>query len=665
MAYQIEVLASDSVYIYQDTPNTPHQTANIELQDKLTSAFRFSDQQIQGKVIKDAYLQIYIASATLVDYYHFKIYVYSTNDTPLPQNLAQTTYPDLSALQLHLGSSTFLKEQSNLWLGKYNDFLIGSTSPLEKITRVMEKGLTLPTFGIGNQGSVTIPSSTGAYPPKLIVTVENATTFSVVGTRNTSGLMDKTKPLDVGWEIRQFGDIYGRIKQGSALLRYRDAGATSFTDIAIQGDSNQYTIPANTFTGKFVEWQIVATTTDGWSATSELVYRLSTEDSLSTAQIISPKAQYLTGNEPNTFAWQHIIATGTAQTKAELQTSTDGTTWTALLTHTGAEQHCTVLANTLTGGSLFWRARTYNRDGVAGAWSEAAPIMVYAAPKPPSLNVQGTAPKFTLMWQSAEQKAYQVKAGDWTSTPIFGTAKQMTIPKWLPDGNTVVGVRVQSSIGLWSEWATTTVTIANVPQEAIQLSTRSVNNGAYLTWDGTVHDRYIVYRDGKPIHATTGHSFTDWFAIGKHQYQVRGVKGDYYALSNYASEITSCRFGAISDVDNIDWLPLKYKRESPPTHSATTAKPMNMVYCNGRTKPVAEVSEHRTHEHTFEFSFRDFADAERLKNLLGKTVVYKDNKNSLVIGVITSVSGNKDILGEDVSFGISETDWKEVGADYY
>ncbi|MEG0854673.1 MAG: hypothetical protein RSF82_12410, partial [Angelakisella sp.] len=513
--------------------------------------------------------------------------------------------------------------------------------------------------------TVTIPSSAGAYPPKLIVTVENATTFSVVGTRNTSGLMDKTKPLEVSWEIRQLGDIYGRIKQGSALLRYRDAGATSFTDIAIQGDNNQYTIPANTFTGKFAEWQIVATTTDGWSATSELVYRLSTEDSLSTAQIINPKAQYLTGNEPNTFAWQHIIATGTEQTKADLQTSADGVTWTNLITHTGAEQSCTIPANTLTGGNLFWRVRTYNRDNIAGAWSEAAPIMVYAAPKPPSLNVQGTAPKLTLAWQSAEQKAYQVKAGNWMGIPTFGTAKQQTIPKWLPDGSTIVGVRVQSSIGLWSEWAVTTVTIANVPQEAIQLSTRSVSNGAYLTWDGTTHDHYIIYRDGKAIHATTGHSFTDWFAVGKHQYQVRGVKGDYYALSNYASEITSCRFGVISDADNINWLPLKYKRDSPPVHSDTSAKPVNMVYCHGRTKPIAEVSEQQSRDHTFEFSFGDHESADRLRQLEGKTVVYKDNKNSLIIGVITSVSGSKDFLGEDVSFGISETDRKEVEADYY
>ncbi|MEG1687898.1 MAG: hypothetical protein RR276_08455 [Angelakisella sp.] len=389
-----------------------------------------------------------------------------------------------------------------------------------------------------------------------------------------------------------------------------------------------------------------------------------TTDSLSTTEIISPTTTYLSGNEPNLFRWKHSIGTGTAQTKAELQTSTDGTTWAALAICTGPEQQYIVPANTLTGGSLYWRARTYNTDNVAGAWSKAAPIMVYAAPRPPNLSTQGTSPRLVLQWQSAEQQAYQLKAGDWTGKTVFGSAKQQAIPRWLPDGIITIGARVQSAIGLWSDWALINVTIANVPQAAVQLYTHAVKNGASLTWDGT-HEQYIIYRDGIPICGTTQHSFIDWLAVGKHKYQVRGVNGNYYALSNTATEITSCQSGVISDIVKIDWLPLAYRQDSPPTHSDSAAKPVNLVYCIGRNKPIAEISEHQSREHHFEYSFKDYNDGDKLRGLLGKTVIFKDNKNSLAVGTITGIDSSRDSAGENVSFTLVETDKREATEDYY
>ena len=73
-----------------------------------------------------------------------------------------------------------------------------------------------------------------------------------------------------------------------------------------------------------------------------------------------------------TFKWQHIIETGTEQTKFDIEKSSDGVSFTALASQTTAIQSYVVAANALAAGTIYWRVRTYNTDNAAGAWSDTA-----------------------------------------------------------------------------------------------------------------------------------------------------------------------------------------------------------------------------------------------------------------------------------------------------
>lgn len=78
-----------------------------------------------------------------------------------------------------------------------------------------------------------------------------------------------------------------------------------------------------------------------------------------------------------------------------------------------------------------------------------------------------------------------------------------------------------------------------------------------------------------------------------------------------------------------------------------------MVYYSGNPLPVAYVSNELDASHTLEFT-TDKMTADHLENLTGKTVIYKDIRGDLIIGVLVSVECSRD-RATDVKLSIEET----------
>ena len=220
------------------------------------------------------------------------------------------------------------------------------------------------------------------------------------------------------WNIGYNKDytVSAPVVQASAVFQWRNGSAGTVNSVSVSGAGQSVEIPANTFPASTaaLQWRVSRVTmADGavWEADADFWINLTTIDSLSAARIVSPSGAYLTGNEANAFLWEHVIATGTAQTKAGLQYSADaGESWESLAAVTGAAQSVIVPADTLPGGALLWRVRTFNSDGAAGEWSDPAPIVVYAAPPAPTLLPVDPVPRPVLRWQSAEQQAFEARA---------------------------------------------------------------------------------------------------------------------------------------------------------------------------------------------------------------------------------------------------------------
>lgn len=506
------------------------------------------------------------------------------------------------------------------------------------------------------------------YKPYLALICEDVLP-TVKNAYPQSGFIDNTGNPEFGLALSyNSNDVIGELYIAEVEFRHRNATSGAYQTITIIPASLTWTsmkyrpdksiFPAS---GTF-QWQARIKTTAGiWSDFTPW-YALTTTDDVMHATPFLPVNTYVDGSKEVFFDWKYSITTGTVPTKAEFQVSTtNGASWEDL----GSVDGYYMLkadANTIPSGSILWRVRAYNTDNIAGPWSDGVNIIVKSSPLTPSIiSVSGT-PILTVHWQASDQQAYQVTAGNYDSGAVFGTNKSFQIPEFLQDGITEVKVRVQNNLGLWSQWAAASTEVVNAPGPAIELQHTAKSFGIWLKWEtaGT-YSSYIIYRDGEQIADAAQNQYIDYLCNGKHTYQIRGISGEYYTLSNSVTEILKPSFSAIAEVGVFDWIPLKFKRGSKPTRN-TSVKP-SIMYSNysGRSLPVAEISEFVSKIHNYEYTFKidEIGLRDKVFGMCGKLVVYKDSSGDIAVGILDAVGAKKD-NAIDVNFSIVEVD--SVGA---
>lgn len=508
----------------------------------------------------------------------------------------------------------------------------------------------------------------GANKPYIDVIVDESTTadtLSIASLSPKSGSINKAQPNVFTWAVKAPYACVPKLEQRSAVFRWRTAvGATERT-INVTGSAKSVTVPAGTFTGTSIQWRVEVTANSGKVTTSDWI-TLSTADATSTATAQSPKGEIVDASAPVVFKWSHIISTGTAQTKAELQISTDMQTWTALATVTGAEKTYTAAANTLGSGTKYWRVRTYNADNIAGAWSDAAEFICVGAPDAPPVSIQTQGPRPTVKWQSADQLAYQVEVvGVYASGTYYGTDKTWTAPMYLEDGEYTVRVRVQNEYALWSPWGAAALQVANTPTAEITLTAEG-GAAARLTWSATgnyAYDFYLVYRNGTLIAKTTERAYTDLRSIGSVSYQVRGCleASSNYRMSNTAEVTVSVPCVTLFDLDTGVGLPLPYSDSAHRTTGRSISRGVQTVQLAGRRYPIVERSTHYAETISVACVFREATDCAALEALIGRIIAVKTPEGKLVSGCLALLAATTDGgYYTKYQFDVEQTDTEEV-----
>lgn len=462
------------------------------------------------------------------------------------------------------------------------------------------------------------------------------------------------------WRESVNGYCYADVSRTSAKFRWRKSASDTVKEIDVPGTATSITIPANTFSGDSIQWQISVTANSGVTTTSDWM-TLSLTDVESTAVAVAPDRAVLDGASDNVFKWEHIISTGTAQTKAELQQSTDSSTWTALATVTGAANTWTAPAGTFTSGTKYWRVRTYNSKGAAGAWSAATQFIVLAAPATPPVSIVSTEPRPEIRWQSDEQQAYQVEIdGVYASGTRFGTGKTWKAPFYLADGSYTARVRVQNEYGFWSPWGTAALPVVNVPGGAITLTAEGGIEAA-LSWTPGSFDYYLVYRNGVAIAKVTEPSHTDAASIGGVRYQVRGCydNSDNYSLSEAVEITVGTDNVRLYDMERGEWLHFLYDSSAHRSTGLSLSQDIQYVQLSGHTYPVAERSEFKSRALRIACVCADDAERQSLRALLGHLTCCKTPEGNMIIGYPASITGNSDDFFSTYSFTIEQIDRKE------
>lgn len=512
---------------------------------------------------------------------------------------------------------------------------------------------------------LSVGTSRYSSPPQLLITFDDSNVQPKLTTpAPASGVrLNKASAITFSTSLVQ-SDVFTikSLTPASGTFEYRLKGASSSTTAAatISSTTISYTAPANTFAAGEYEYRF--TVTDNLGQTVYTAWSsFDTRDTVPTATADEPSGNLLDGDQPISFRWTHINESGSAQTKAELQKSADGSTWTALTTVTGSVNEYSAPAGTFASGTWFWRVRTYNLDNAAGAWSDAASFVTVSAPSTPKVIVQAS-PRPLITWQTNEQSAYQIQLDTAVGTTDYGSGKSWRSPIYLDDGLHVARVRVQNSYGVWSEWGSATFTVSHTASGAVVL-TVDADHRAELSWSyAGSWTEFVVYRDGVAIAKTTDYSYTDDYSVGTVRYQVRACASDgtyNYSLSNEVTVSVMPETVMLSALDSGKWLFLRLSTAQHRTNTIKASRTFSLTHLSGRRFPEAELTEFCDRSISVSYATDDEAEKAALEALMGSPVCLKTPGGKMVIGILDTLSETESMFYSSYTFAVSQMHYPE------
>lgn len=512
---------------------------------------------------------------------------------------------------------------------------------------------------------LSVGTSRYSSPPQLLITFDDSNVQPKLTTpAPASGVrLNKASAITFSTSLVQ-SDVFTikSLTPASGTFEYRLKGASSSTTAAatISSTTISYTAPANTFAAGEYEYRF--TVTDNLGQTVYTAWSsFDTRDTVPTATADEPSGNLLDGDQPISFRWTHINESGSAQTKAELQKSADGSTWTALTTVTGSVNEYSAPAGTFASGTWFWRVRTYNLDNAAGAWSDAASFVTVSAPSTPKVIVQAS-PRPLITWQTNEQSAYQIQLDTAVGTTDYGSGKSWRSPIYLDDGLHVARVRVQNSYGVWSEWGSATFTVSHTASGAVVL-TVDADHRAELSWSyAGSWTEFVVYRDGVAIAKTTDYSYTDDYSVGTVRYQVRACASDgtyNYSLSNEVTVSVMPETVMLSALGSGKWLFLRLSTAQHRTNTIKASRAFSLTHLTGRKFPEAELTEFCDRSISVSYATDDETEKAALEALMGSPVCLKTPGGKMVIGILDTLSETESMFYSSYTFAVSQMHYPE------
>lgn len=312
----------------------------------------------------------------------------SNQDTRLPKTFAWT-------LRNTQGDAT--QSSSNLY------WRVSGASNYTKITNATAtKSITVPanTFPTGS----TIQWYVDATAADGTIKTTSATTFSTVSpkieaTQYPSGSnVFSGEPITFKWH---FTSAVGDYNQSSAVFYWRSSTSDPYTSVSISGNTQQVTIPANTFpTNSTIYWYLSGTASGG-NTTTTSVTNFKTQTTQITPQN-SPTSGYANPRNAITFSWYFAASGGSIpQQSATFYWRESGASSYTSVTASG--NSVTILANTFPiASTVQWYISGTDIGGTSStstvySFSTTASTAIARAKSPINSGVDGSVP-ITFVW---------------------------------------------------------------------------------------------------------------------------------------------------------------------------------------------------------------------------------------------------------------------------
>lgn len=455
--------------------------------------------------------------------------------------------------------------------------------------------------------------------------------------------------------------------QVSALMQWRLAGSSDWTNVSVTGTTQFVDIPANTLPSGKIEWMVTVTANTGTVAKSD-ISSVSTLDTLSIPIALIPAGEYLDDTVVGvTFAWRHVNESGTAQTGWELRTSdSDGVTWTTLASGSDNASGYTAAPKTFSNRAIYWQIRTKNTDGAFGSWSVPAIFAIRRAPYAPRIVYTDDRPLPTIKWQSEMQTGYEIELDGETGGMRYGTEKAWKSKTLLANGDHLIRVRVINAYRDVSIWSAAKIQINNKSAEVLAtLIAEPRYAEVQLRWTGANSAAAYLIRDGKILYRTNGASgkYTDRTGFGNHRYFLRSFDTDgNYTDSAGVEAAPEVPIGAIGLLDGTGWTVLRLS-EDLNRYDRSDAEEGAYRHYWGTEMPRWEDSGRRIVRHTIRYVIHD-AEMDAMIAMRGKPIVYKDCDGHVAIGVFDTLTANAILSGlYSIQLTITEVAQEELVYD--
>jgi len=559
--------------------------------------------------------------------------------------------------------------------GSFSATIESTTNPPAQaaIKALRSDGLILRSDGTSRSDEyVDVYGSASSSRPHLLVRYDTEVVKSQISMMNspTSGYINPRESNRFSWSYakaagEQYECMAESFPQAAATFYWREGTSGAWTSVQAAGSTQQILIPADTFPiGSSIQYYVAGTDEAGTTSTTA-TYTLSTTAAPAVATPVSPIGTVEDGSAEILLRWETTSDDGFPQNGADLQTSTDGATWTDLGHVNGTVTQYTAPAGTFLGGTAYWRVRAYNIDNAVGEWSAPATFVSVAAPPAPVVSVEAV-PFATINWQAEGQQAWRVTVDGRIYGPYFGLQKSFTLPDPLEDGQHTALVDVQGSFGLWSQAGTATFTVANVPGDAVSLSGIFYRD-AVLSWETQSQtEDFLIYRDGVQIGHTSGSSFTDRVTLGTHSWRVinRLTGGMYTASDTVQGDLMSCGL-AIAPLAGGEWLELTKSASSTREIQTTISQMASIRHFAGETWPSAELAPYKDLQAAFDVAWlqSEKNKAAAFEGLIGKTVILKAPDGSCLVGLLSAVSRSSRIFYRAYTASVTRVHWRDFVDD--
>ena len=504
--------------------------------------------------------------------------------------------------------------------------------------------------------------SNNAAPYAIITYDENTTVVSKIEYRSgpQSGYYNPRNAATFSWVfVKADSSLTAAdetFTQASATFYWKKSTDSTYTAVQISGSAQDVTIPANTFpTASSIQWYVKGTDTDG-TTTETPVYSFSTAAGTAYAYAQTPIGSVEDGSAPITFRW--ALGSSDGQTPSRVRVwwklpSEDNNSWHVLCDESRAITSYNAAAGTFPAGEIQWKVQAFNIDGTEGPWDANIPnaktFVSVAAPAP----VQGLnatpVPRTTISWQSGEQKAYEISIDGAVVRKAFSeTVNSWSIQEPLPDGDHVIGVRVQGQYGLWSQPSTITITVQNSPPWSATLSAEfgldailSVDIGNQtMTPHGIIH----WYRDGVRIARVTYREtsgpfgYTDRTVLGEHSYYAElWHNNGNYSRTNVVTGIMGTRRLMIAPAAGGDWIDLGLSEQSTNQETFSMSTSPAVYHVLGAKYPHTDLSQFADLSGKYNCAFSEPLQAAQFEALFGSAVILKSRWDNVVTGILTPI----------------------------